>query len=52
MTAIIPFTDRRRLTIKLGWDLAYINWSYRVGPGNGRHMWLTSKDMILWHRWS
>jgi len=52
MNVTLPFGHSRKLTVKVGRDLAYINWSRRVGPGCGRQMWLTAKDIVIWHRWS
>jgi hypothetical protein len=48
MTIVLPFGPRRRLSVKVGRRLAYINWSRRTG----RDMWLTAADIILWDRWS
>lgn len=52
MSINLKFGSRRNLTVKVGHDLAYINWSRRTGTGHSREMWLTAWDLILWHRWS
>jgi hypothetical protein len=51
MTLVLSFGRRRMLSVKIGRRLAYLNWSKRVGPGDGRDMWLTANEVILWGRW-
>lgn len=51
MTLVIPFGRRRLLSVKISHSLAYVNWSKRTGPGDGRDMWLTAAEHVLWGRW-